>query len=248
MNERKSYNPLVPVVRFIGKYLPENDILQGLLIPLIILLPFFLYQFFEHPEYKLTMTLFFGVFYVVIVVWGFMSDIIGKRRHETALQGRTLIQLRDLGFEIENIGKYFGYKGIYYKFFLRIYYNWNSMIPGVKNSKEIAILLHYTPLKTEDDELDVKRLNELNGKYRSSFWFPKGYLLKFEAAYVELHFPFYIFTSFKKVQSRMNQIIMIAAEEKLQPITEKEIDTLIAENAYMYGPPIETFWKAKEIL
>lgn len=244
MSDSRSLNPLVPVVKLMAKYLPKDDLSIGLIVPLIILIPIFLFVQMSNPE-NLQMNLkIFGGIYVGLTVWMFISNAYGKRRHETALNSGCLSQLREMGFDIENIKDYWGYKGIYKNYFFRIYYDWNTMLPGRNNFREIGIVLFYTPPKSDYYDFDRDALNELNKKYKNSWWMPKPFEVNFEADYLILHTPFHLFTSFKKIKSRIHLALKIATDEKLVPISEQEVAKLIAQNSYWYGPTIETFQDA----
>ena len=244
MNNRRSFNPLVPVVKLMAKYLPNDDLTIGLIVPLIILIPGFLFIQISNPENLLMHLKIFGGIYVPLTIWMFISNAYGKRRHETALYGRCLSQLREMGFDIENIKDYWGYKGTYKNYFFRIYYDWNTMLPGRSNFREIGIVLFYTPPKSDYDDFDRDALNELNKKYKNGWWMPKPYEMNFEADYLILHTPFHLFTSFKKIKSRIHISLKIAANEKLLPINEQDVAKLISQNPYWYGPSIETFQDA----
>ena len=177
-----------------------------------------------------------------------LSIAYNDRRHKTALYGKRLIKLKELGFEIENVGEYYGYKGVYNKYFFRIYYNPNSTL--YKQTHSIVIMLYYKPERKANNEVNIERLNSLNKKYkRWEFSDPTdAHQVLFEEAYIQIQTRFTLFTTFNKLKYRIHQALEYAHEEKLLPISEKEVDKLIAESVYKHGPSIDTFWQSKDPL
>lgn len=76
-----------------------------------------------------------------------------RRRHRTIIQGRRLRWLTELGFSAENIGDYWGYKGVYRSYFIRIFYNWDTNL--YRRDQELCLMAYFQPPLLPDGKLDI---------------------------------------------------------------------------------------------
>jgi len=236
------------IFRQIAKVLPKDDLAQGLIIPLIVLLPIFGFvQIFNSEHFNLNLEIFIGL-YFVLTTWFFIDNSYGRDQHKKVLEGKRLKQLSNLGFVIENIGDYWGYKGYYKDFYFRIFYNWNTILINRNNFREICIMLYYSPPKLANDSVNIKLLNDLNKKYSNGLLTTKQFVIIFKMAHLEIHAPYRFFGSFNSIKKRIETALEIASNENLRPIQESEINKLINQDPLNYGPNITTFWETKGIL
>ena len=164
MTKRKSLNPLLIVARWMVKYLPNGDIAIALIVPFFFMLLLFIFLQVKQPANFSFNLKFAGIGYTLLASWMIIDNISGKKRHKSALNSKRLSPLKELGFEIENIENYWGYNGTYKNYFFRIYYNWNTILPGKLNFREIGIQLYFMPPKTENNKLDIQKVEWVKQK------------------------------------------------------------------------------------
>ncbi len=243
----KNYNPAWAIAKWLSKYLPAGDWGLGFILPFFFALPLFIFLQVKNPG-NFSFSLFAsGGLYFVLTGWMIFSNVYGKRLHKTVLYSKRLSPLTEMGFEIENLGNYWGYKGVYKNYFFRIYYNWNTRLKRQVDFREITIHLSFLPSQS-GKKIDAEKIIQLNKKYKNIWWKANIYEINFGQSFMEFHYPFSVFTGFQSIKTSIDEVLRIANEENLIPITEKELNKLIEVNALAHGPGIVTFQEAKNIV
>lgn len=154
-----------------------------------------------------------------------VDEGIGRRRHRTIIQGRRLAWLTDLGFSIEHLGAYWGYKATYRSYFIRIFYNWESNLN--KRGHELCIMVYFQPPVLADDALAVVFLDKSNEAVTPAFWEGQWCGMNFEASHLAHHTPITFLTSRKRIQRRIDRGVEVVMERKLRPIEEPAVNELV---------------------
>ena len=229
--------------RQLSKLLPEDDIAQGLLIPLIVPV-FVILQLTNSEHLYLNLKIIAGI-YIFITIWFFIDNTFGRKQHKEVLYRKRLRPLNDLGFVIENIGEYWGYKGYYKDYYFKIFYDWNTILIKRNSFREICIMLYYATPKMDNNRLNIILLDNLNKKYKNGFLTTKQSMVIFKMAHLEIHTPYRFFGSFNGIKKRIETALEIARNENLLQIQESEVNKLIKQDPINYGPRITTFWETQ---
>ena len=169
-------------------------------------------------------------------------EVLGRWRHRQIIQGHRLRWLTDLGFSVENVVDYWGYKGTYRSYFIRIYYNWESNLN--KRGHELCIMVYYEPPLLENGELNVPLLEQANSAVTPAFWESHICRMNFEAAYLANHTPINFLTSRGRIRKRLDRAVTTVVERKLMPISESAVHELVQSNPWMHGPSVDHFQTA----
>lgn len=179
---------------------------------------------------------------VVFLFWMLAFEVLGRWRHRSIIIGRRLHWLTELGFTAENIGDYWGYKGTYDSYFIRIYYNWESNLRN--RNHELCMMVYFEPPLLHNGELNVPLLNQANAAVRPAFWESQNCILKYEASYLANHTPITPFTSRRRMRKRLDHALSTVVERKLMPISESAVHELVKSNPWLHGPSIDYFQRA----
>ncbi|WP_425391193.1 hypothetical protein [Ekhidna sp.] len=175
-----------------------------------------------------------------------ISEVRGRKKHRTILEGRLFTRLcAELGFQKEHLNnnQYFGLKGVYDQYFFRIYYNWNTSLPGRMFDREICMMIYIEPPTKADKSLDLEHLNSISSKYDTRDELNPNYQVFVAPSYIAINRGFTFLTSYRNIVDKLDQLIQIAIDENLQPIDESWVQRLIDEDEDRHGPLIETFYK-----
>jgi hypothetical protein len=187
-----------------------------------------------------------GGFCCIVIIMLFFNETVGKRKHKTILDGEVFRPFkRELGFEKEelNQGKYHGYKGVYKKYFFRIFYDWNTTVTSNRTAwREVCVMLYFEPKFDSSDDLDTEYLDSLNRKYKDKnlITIPRQKIIV-EVSHIRLYRIFNLLTRFSHLKKKLDQLVEIAEKEGLKPICEKDVNHLISQDPYLHGPSIESF-------
>lgn len=104
-------------------------------------------------------------------------------------------------------------------------------------------MMYIQPPTIPKQGLDVEFLNSISKKYDTRDDMNPNYLVFVAASYIAINRGFTVFTSYRNILNKLNQLIQIAIDERLQPIEESWVNKLIENDKHRHGPLIETFWK-----
>lgn len=168
-----------------------------------------------HPEvYIILLVIYVGVVLIMLA---------GINKHERVLRSHKLRPLKKLGFEIENKEDYWGYKGIYKGYFIRIYYHPDGQAAFV--SDPLVFIVYYNGKKADFEKL-YEQYNRMNYKwFYSVFESRRAVLPNCIIHYKPLRHT-YVFWQVKRT---IDQLVDIAQREQLAPLYENDVDELIEE-------------------
>ncbi len=183
-----------------------------------------------------------ALFVVLLTIWMLLMEVLGRSRHRTIIQGRRLRWLTELGFTIENIGDYWGYKGVHHSYFTRIFYNWDSNLN--KRSHELCMMVYFEPPVLSNGELNVKLLDQADAAVTPAFWESQICRMNFGPSYLVYHTPITFLTSRKRIQQRLDLAVQTVAQRKLLPIEERAVHELVKGFSIAHGPSLDYFQMA----
>jgi len=166
-------------------------------------------------------------YYVITIFYfgGVLLLLNTAGQHKKMLFGRRLSPLATFGFKIENKEKYWGYKGNYRDYFMRIFYEPTS---GWNGNGELFIVIYYQ-VSVGQSAREV--LGHLKSKYEygrwlvTSFW--NNYQLNVSYIDVTRSEVFFTIFSFEQVKRRIDFMVNLAEMEKLLPLTEAQVNEVI---------------------
>lgn len=171
----------------------------------------------------------------VLVLYLFVSEYLDKKRHKSILFRNNFKKIKKyFNFEIENLKDYWGFKGTYKKYFIRLFFD--NFVRGGR----LGILIYYKQPKTANGEVDIERLDRINAKYEI-----KGILKSTQRIYDTSHIRIFATGIFNRRASKVIRMIedgiMTLSISNLHPIDEKEVDDLIATDPHIHTPLTETY-------
>ncbi len=174
-----------------------------------------------------------------LTIYVIIRDIIGKKNHKKAINRNPLAGLKNIGFEIENNGDYYGLIGDYNGFIFRIYYDWDKLSRGILSFGDIAVMGYYKPIlkNQEKNTVDEDLLNQLNKKHVKSMWSQKRIFSTYGPYFFTLRLNSYLFASTAKIISSLNKIVTEFNDNNLIRINKAEV----LDDNNIYAPPIDTF-------
>lgn len=143
----------------------------------------------------------------------------------TVITGRAFNPLLKLGFEFETRRNYWGYKGTYQNYFIRVHYDRDSPSYG-PGGRFMIILYHVAPTNREWKEWQQK----VKKKYKngwSPFVNPRFTIRQFD---IVRSGPFGLFDGFTKIKKQMDFTVAVAKAEGAQPIIESQAEAIIQDN------------------
>jgi len=183
---------------------------------------------------------------VVLTSWLLLLEAFGRWQHRAVIQGRRLRWLTQLGFSVENVGDYWGYKGTYRSYFIRIFYNWESKLN--KRGHELCMMVYFNPPLLENGGLDAKFLDQANAAVTPALWESHICRMNYQASYLANHTPITFLTSQRRIRKRLDRAVTTVAERKLMPIGESAVHELVKGDPRIYGPHIDYFQMAYGIM
>lgn len=225
-------------IYFINKY-------SAFIINLILFLFFFIPIFISSKNFVISFiisSLITGV--VLILIW--ISTSVGKKVHSKIFERSVFTELRQRGFQKENIDKYEGLIKTIEGRTVRVFYNWNKIAEGPMSFGDIEINVFYTPQLFEKDinKIDIEKLKKLNKKYDKTFWSKtKRYGFSFDR--LKVCFNYYPWTTSHKIDKEIYRALDILKENSLEIFNIHKIPSeyLSLEKDGCFYPNMEYIWE-----
>ncbi|WP_026995186.1 hypothetical protein [Flectobacillus major] len=178
---------------------------------------------------------------VTLIIYVF--DQAGKKKHRKILSSKLFQYLLAAGFEVEEQSKYMGLIGEINQTTFRVYYDWNKLSKGFFSFGDVVIISYFEPLISNFDTrtVDEEHLEDLNRKYKETFWTSKRIFARFAPTFFIRHLNYYPFMKTETVLSELDKISNLIKESGLTPLSKKMLEERQKEFGYNYAPPIETF-------
>jgi hypothetical protein len=180
---------------------------------------------------------------IIVTTIVYVLDQIGKKKHKKILSSKLFRHLLTTGFEVEEQSEYRGLIGERNQTAFRVYYDWNKMSKGFFSFGDVVVIAYFEPLVTSFDEGTVNEelLENLNSKYKETFWTSKRIFSRFAPAFFIRHLNYYPFTKTQTFVAELDNITVLIKESGLTPINKKTLVERQKEFGYNYAPPIDTF-------
>jgi len=158
-----------------------------------------------------------------------------KRQHKTKLNNRNFKKIKEhFGLKIENRNEYWGFKGKYNGYFLRLFFD--NLVRGGR----LGVLIYYQVKRKENGEVDYAVLDKINKRYKKT-----GIFRSTTRFYDGSHVRIVTTGAFNRRSSKVIRLIkeaqMTIKKSGLKSISEDEIELLIKKEPYMHSPQTETF-------
>jgi hypothetical protein len=195
---------------------------------------FFIYIYF-HSNKLVDSLLISSGFSAILTLFFLISEYLDNREHKTILYKRNFIRIKDhFDFEIENKGNYWGYKGTYNGYFIRLFYD--NLVRGGR----LGILIYYDQPRNSAGKVDLRFLDNINDKFEIKGMF-KSVTRLYDTSHIRIFTTGYINRRAKKVISIIEQAVYTLEKVKLKPISESRVDELVANDSYIHTPLTATY-------
>jgi Ca2+/Na+ antiporter len=230
---------LTPKVNlFINKY---PTFIINLILFLFIFIPIFISN--KNFVSSFIIAILFTAF-VAILVW--ISTSVGKKVHSKIFERKIFTELRQRGFQKENIDKYEGLIKTIEDRTVRVFYNWNKLAEGPLSFGDIEINIFYKPQLFENDinKIDIEKLKKLNKKYDKTFW-SKTKRHRFSFDRLNVCFNYYPWTTSHKIDKEIYKALDILKENGLEYFNIHKIPSeyISLEKDGCFYPNMEYIWE-----
>jgi len=226
------------VILFINKY---STFIINLILFLFIFIPIFISS--KNFLGSFIIAILFTAF-VAILVW--ISTSVGKKVHSKIFERKVFTELRQRGFQKENIDKYEGLIKTIEGRTVRVFYNWNKSAEGFLSFGDIEINLFYKPQLLENDinKIDIDRLKKLNKKY-DPFYSSKIKRYAFTIDRLKVAINYYPWTTSHKIDKEIYKAIDILKENGLEYFNIHKIPSeyIGLEKDGCFYPNMEYIWE-----
>lgn len=226
-----------------GSYFIDGN--STFIITLILFIIVFIPIFISSKNFWISFFLssIFTVF-VSIMVW--ISTSVGKKVHSKIFERKVFTELRQRGFQKENIDKYEGLNKTIEGRTVRVFYNWNKLAEGFLSFGDIEIDVFYKPQLFENDinKIDKEKLKKLNKKY-DGFFSSKTERHVFTFDRLKVFINYYPWTASDKIDKKIYKALDILKENGLEPFDLRKISTeyINLEKDGCFYPSMEYIWE-----
>lgn len=218
----------------IKKYFSKSSLLTIIVITVICGGLFFssVYGKSNDPDRAITWgvggTLFLFIYLVI-------SEIIDKKQHKSKLSTRSFRKIKEhFNFKVENINDYWGFKGVYKNYFIRLFFD------NLYRGGRIGILIYYQQPKNNYGGVDIRLLDKINHKYEVNGMF-ESYSRIYDTSHIRIFTNGWYNRRPTKVIKLIEEGISTLHSTNLKPISEIEVDELITNDKYIHTPLTETY-------
>lgn len=224
-------------IYFINKY---STFIINLILFLFIFIPVFL-----STKIFLSSFIIASIFTVFVLILVWISTSVGKKVHSKIFERKVFTELRQRGFQKENIDKYEGLIKTIEGRTVRVFYNWNKFAEGAMSFGDIEINVFYKPQLFEKDinKIDIETLKKLNKKYDKTFGSKtKRYAFTFDR--LKVCFNYYPWTTSHKIDKEIYKALDILKENGLELFNIHKIspEYLSLEKEGCFYPNMEYIW------
>ena len=182
-------------------------------------------------NFSLSLLVGFGTFTLVIILLSLLKRV-GKNQQKKVLDNKRLKAIKDhfqLTIETRNESKYWGYKGYYKGYFIRLTYDWYA--------DNVNILIYFKQQKNENGEINKTLLDSLYKKHGKF-----GTIRRiFDTSHIRMFVSGIYIWKPKKIISAIEDSVDLLIKYNLKNIKENEVEYLIENDKYMHSPWVETF-------
>lgn len=181
-------------------------------------------------------TLKWGIgFTAFMLLYLVFSEIIDRKQHKSKLNNKNFQRIKDkFNFEIENRNDYWGFKGKYNGYFVRVFFD--NLVRGGR----LGILIYYQEQRKQNGKIDYAELDKINKRFEL-----KGMFRSTSRFYDCSHVRIFTTGAFNRRSSKIIQLIKdgqnTIEQSGLKPISERDVEALMKEEPFVHSPQTETF-------
>ena len=177
-----------------------------------------------------------GVGMVATIVWSYSM-------HRKAITGKRLAWLQSVGMTVEQREKYWGLKGIYKGYFMRLFINPESRF-SYRQGPDLCVMVYFTPMRRSDGKRDIALLRKMEEDLTASIFDFRLIEWHCGAIHIARYAPYRWFSGQRMVQRNIDKVIDKVKEHGLRPWPEDEVEAWISRSPDLHGPDIDTFQAA----
>lgn len=216
------------------KYFPNSTKVIIAIVAIIGGVTFFYHVYNKSNDFNHSLV--FGIgFTVAMLFYLVISEIIERNQHKSKLSSRNFRKIKEhFGLEVENRKDYWGFKGRYNGYFIRIFFD--NLVRGGR----LGILIYYQVISKQNGEYNYEKLEEINNQFKKSGFFRASTRL-YDGSHVKIFTTGRFNRRHSKVKRLINDAIATVQQAGLKPISENEIEQLMKKEKYAHSPQTETF-------
>jgi hypothetical protein len=166
--------------------------------------------------------------------------LYSQAQHRSAVNGRRLEWLTSEGFARENLGRYWGFKGMYKGYFTRIYVDPESLFHK-RLGPDLCILVYFQPMRRADGKRDIALLRRIEAEILNETSWVQWEFLTCRAIHMHQQTRFTLRTGRSRIQKRLDRVIGLVSKYGLKPWPEEEVDRWVQASPDLHGPRIAEF-------
>ena len=210
-----------------------SRIITTVIVVVVLLMIFMLAVWINVPGAEIWSAVFAGALMMVFAVYS-------QAQHRSALDGRRLKWLRTEGLAVENLGRYWGFKGIYKGYFTRIHVDPRSRFHR-RLGPDLCILVYFQHMRRPDGKRDIALLRKIEAEILNEVSWFQWEFLTCHAIHMHQQTRFILFTGRSRIQKRLNRIVGMVSKHGLKPWPEEEVERWVHASPDLHGPRITEF-------
>ncbi|MEZ4791704.1 MAG: hypothetical protein R2811_17020 [Flavobacteriales bacterium] len=163
-----------------------------------------------------------------------------QMQHRGALGGKRLRWLLTAGFTMENVGRYWGMKGIHQGYFVRIYVDPHSHFHR-RIFPDLCIMVYFEPMRRPDGKRDIALIRRIEQDILNEPSWLKNEYLTCHAIHMTQRTRFTLLTGRSAVQRRIERLVDRVLKYGLKPWPEEEVERWVLTSPDLHGPKMEEF-------
>lgn len=160
--------------------------------------------------------------------------------HRNAIERGRLRWLQDLGLIVENRKRYWGYKGDYKGYFVRLFVHPESRLHRLP-LPDLYVMVYFAPMRRANGERDIALLRKLQEDLASSIFDVRMVEWDCGVIHIARIIPFWWSIRHRTVQRHLDRAIAKVMEHGLKPWPESAVEEWVLRSPELHGPPIEYF-------
>jgi hypothetical protein len=170
------------------------------------------------------------------------QESVDRERHRDYVEGEELRWLTDLGLVVEHRDEYWGYKGTYRGYFIRVYFTWQTSL--YHQGRALSVMLYFAEPRRRDGHIDMIRIRRLENELVPRLYESRMVMRTsgYNTLRCELRYSWSIQPAV--LHKGIDTVIDTAEEHLLVPINESLVNAMVSKDPQRNGPSIETFQKA----
>ena len=178
------------------------------------------------------------ILFASIIIMG--AAIYAQMQHRGALDGKRLKWLLAAGFTVENVGRYWGMKGIHQGYFIRVYVDPHGHFHR-RMGPDLCIMVYFEPMRRPDGKRDIALLRRIEQDILNETSWTHWEYLNCHAIHMCQRTRFTLLAGRSRFQKRIDRVVGIVKKYGLKPWPEEQVERWVRASPDLHGPKMEEF-------